>query len=102
MNEARLQEARRLLPDVVRLASRLARDDGLPRGLRVRLWLLLGYLALPIDLIPDFIPVIGYADDVLLVLWTLRSVLRVAGEDAVQRHWPGTPAGLASVMRLTR
>ena len=70
--------------------------------MRVRLWLLLGYLALPVDLVPDVIPVIGYADDAVLVVWTLRSVLRRAGADALERHWPGTPDGLAAVRRLVR
>jgi uncharacterized membrane protein YkvA (DUF1232 family) len=95
-----LREALRLLPDVVRLLARLARDGSLPRGVRVRLWLLLGYLALPIDLVPDVIPVIGYADDAVLVVWTLRAVLRRAGADALDRHWPGTPDGLAAVRRM--
>lgn len=96
-----LREAVRLLPDVLRLVSRLARDATLPRGSRVRLWLLMAYLAMPVDLVPDFIPVIGYADDAVLVVWTLRSVVRLAGADPVQRHWPGTPQGLQSVTRLT-
>jgi uncharacterized membrane protein YkvA (DUF1232 family) len=67
---------------------------------RVRLWLLLGYLALPVDLVPDFIPVIGYADDAVIVALALRSVTRHAGADALERHWPGTPEGLAAVRRL--
>ncbi len=58
-----LREALRLLPDVLRLVRRLATDPTLPRGVRIRLGLLLAYLACPIDLIPDFIPVLGYADD---------------------------------------
>jgi uncharacterized membrane protein YkvA (DUF1232 family) len=64
------------------------------------LGLLLGYLLLPIDLVPDFIPVAGYADDVLLVVWVLRSVVRAAGPEALDRHWPGTPHGLEVVRRL--
>ena len=56
-----LTEAVRLLPDLLRLIPRLARDPSLPRGVRVRLWLLLAYLAMPIDLVPDFIPVLGHA-----------------------------------------
>ena len=96
-----LREAVRLLPDVLRLVGRLARDGTLPRGLRVRLWLLLAYLALPIDLVPDVLPVIGCADDAVLVVWTLRAAARRAGADAVERHWPGTPAGLQSLRRLT-
>jgi uncharacterized membrane protein YkvA (DUF1232 family) len=97
-----LREALRLLPDVVRLLTRLARDGSLPRGVRVRLWLLLGYLALPVDLVPDVIPVIGYADDAVLIVWTLRTVLRRAGADALERHWPGTPDGLEAVRRMVR
>jgi uncharacterized membrane protein YkvA (DUF1232 family) len=58
-----LQQALRLLPDLLRLLRRLAGDRSLPRGVRVRLWLLLAYLAVPIDVIPDVIPVLGYADD---------------------------------------
>ena len=93
-------EAARVLPDLVRLLSRLARDATLPRGIRVRLWLLLGYLLSPIDLIPDFIPVVGYADDVMLVVLTLRSVVRRAGREPLRRHWPGSDDGLAVVYRL--
>jgi uncharacterized membrane protein YkvA (DUF1232 family) len=99
-DRGRIRESLRLLPDVVRLLSRLARDETLPLGVRVRLWALLAYLALPIDLVPDFIPVVGYADDAILVAATLRSVARVAGAPALTRHWPGTPQGLAAVRRL--
>jgi uncharacterized membrane protein YkvA (DUF1232 family) len=99
-DELTARTALRLLPDVVRLVRRLAADGSLPRGVRVRLWLLLGYLLVPIDLVPDFIPVLGYADDVFVVAWTLRSVTRCAGADALARHWPGEPGGLALVSRL--
>ncbi|MGQ1798248.1 YkvA family protein [Kocuria oceani] len=95
-----LRDALRLLPDVLRLVKRLAGDPALPRGARVRLLLLLAYLALPIDLVPDFIPVLGYTDDAVVVLLVLRSVVRSAGPQAVERHWPGTPDGLAAVRRL--
>ncbi|MEU4740087.1 DUF1232 domain-containing protein [Actinosynnema sp. NPDC023658] len=95
-----LSLAVRLLPDVLRLVTRLARDPGVPRSVRVRLWLLLGYLALPFDLVPDFIPVLGYADDVIAVAWVLRSAVRAAGPDVLASHWPGTPEGLAVVRRL--
>lgn len=96
-----LNEAIRLLPDLLRLLRRLAADSDLPRGVRVRLGLLMAYLALPIDLIPDFIPVIGYADDAIIVAAVLRSVVRHAGLDAVRRHWPGTDDGFAALARLT-
>jgi uncharacterized membrane protein YkvA (DUF1232 family) len=99
---SQLGEAMRLLPDTLRLLRRLAADRTLPRGVRTRLWLLLAYLALPIDLIPDLVPVVGYADDAIIVVVVLRSVIRRAGPDAVRRHWPGTEDGLASLWSVAR
>jgi uncharacterized membrane protein YkvA (DUF1232 family) len=93
-------EALRAVPDVIRLTHRLARDQSLPRRLRIWLWLLLAYLASPIDLVPDLIPVIGYADDAVIVMLVLRAVVRQAGPDAIRRHWPGTADGLTAVQRL--
>ena len=78
----------------------LATDPDVPRGVRVRMGLLVGYLLMPIDLVPDFVPVVGYADDAIVVVWALRSVVRAAGPDALDRHWSGTPAGLRAVKRL--
>ena len=97
-----LREALRLLPDVLRLIRRLAADKTLPRGVRIRLALLLAYLAIPIDPIPDFVPVLGYADDAIIATAVLRSVVRRAGLEAVRAHWPGTDDGFAAVARLTR
>jgi uncharacterized membrane protein YkvA (DUF1232 family) len=76
-------------------------DRILPRGVRVRLALLPAYLAVPTDLIPDFIPVLGYADDAIIVTAVLRSVVRRAGLDAVRAHWPGTDDGFTALTRLT-
>ncbi len=101
-DKTRLRDALRLIPDVVRLLRRLAADSTLPRGVRVRLWLLLIYLVSPIDLIPDFIPVLGYADDAIIVAIAIRSISRRAGPQALQRHWPGTPEGLNTLLRLAR
>jgi uncharacterized membrane protein YkvA (DUF1232 family) len=94
-----MREGVRLLPDTLRLLKRLATDGTLPRGVRVRLWLLFAYLAVPFDLVPDFIPVLGYADDAILVVLVLRSVVRRAGPEAIRRHWPGTADGLAALAR---
>jgi uncharacterized membrane protein YkvA (DUF1232 family) len=94
-------ETRRFVPDLVRLVRRLGADPSLPRGVRRRLWLLLGYLAFPLDLVPDVVPVLGYADDVIVVALVLRSVVRRAGRAAVDRHWEGTAEGLALVHRLS-
>ena len=98
-DELTAREALRLLPDLVRLVGRLARDGSLPLGVRIRLWLLIGYLALPIDLVPDVIPVVGYADDLLVVVLTLRSVVRPSGgagssTRALARHGAGLRGGL--------
>jgi uncharacterized membrane protein YkvA (DUF1232 family) len=101
-DELRVQDAMRLLPDLLRLLKGLVSDPTLPRGVRVRLTLLLGYLALPFDLIPDFIPILGYADDAIVVALVLRSATRRAGPEALARHWPGSPEGLAAVRRLCR
>lgn len=97
-----VREALRLLPDLIRLIKRLAADPDTPRGVRIRLALLLVYLALPIDLIPDFVPVLGYADDAIIVALVLRSATRSAGPDALAKHWPGSPEGLAALKRLCR
>jgi uncharacterized membrane protein YkvA (DUF1232 family) len=96
-----LTEAMRLLPDLLRLLRRLAADRSMPRGVRVRLVLLMAYLAVPIDLIPDFIPVLGYADDAIIVTLVLRSTVRRAGLEAVRANWPGTDDGFAALCRLT-
>jgi uncharacterized membrane protein YkvA (DUF1232 family) len=96
-----LREALRPLPDVLRLIRRLAADKTLSRGVRIRVGLLLAYLAIPIDLIPDSVPVLGYADDAIIVTAVLRSVVRRAGLEAVRAHWPGTDDGFIAVARLT-
>ena len=95
-----MKDALRLLPDLLRLLRRLLADKTLGAGVRIRLALLLAYLLSPIDIVPDFVPVIGYADDVIIVALVLRSVITRAGGDAVRRHWPGTPDGLQLILRL--
>lgn len=81
--------AMRLIPDVVRLVTRLARDATVPRRTRWPLLALLGYLLLPFDLVPDFIPVLGIADRAIIVALGLRFTIRTAGIDAIRDHWRG-------------
>ena len=88
--------------DAIRLVSRLSRDPTLSRTIRLRLLLLLSYLAFPIDLVPDFVPVLGYADDAIVIGLVLRSVIRRAGPDIVRQHRPGTEAGLNTLAGLCR
>ena len=95
-----LKDALRIFPDTVRLLRCIGADRTVPRAVRLRLYLLFVYLASPIDLIPDFLPVIGYADDAVIVAAVLRSVVRRAGTDTIRRHWPGTEEGLATLSRI--
>ena len=101
-DQTSLRDALRLLPDTLRLLRRLVGDHTIPRRTRWLVWALLGYLALPIDLIPDFLPVIGYADDAIVSSLVLRHVIARSGPEKLQEHWAGTPEGLAALQRLLR
>ena len=89
----------RFVPDCAVLAGRLLRDPRVARRHKVMLALLVAYLASPIDLVPDFLPVVGVLDDAILVVLTLRWILRTAGPDRVYRHWRGSQRGLELVLR---
>jgi uncharacterized membrane protein YkvA (DUF1232 family) len=95
-----LRSSLRFIPDLIRLLRRIAADQQLPWGVRLRLWLLLSYLAIPFDLIPDFIPLLGYADDVIIVSLVLRSVVRRTDPAVLETYWTGSPDGLAVIRRL--
>ena len=76
------------------------RDPRTPWYARIFTAFIVAYAFSPIDLIPDFIPVLGYADDVIISVLVLRWVSRTAGPDALAAHWPGTPDGLSALRRL--
>jgi uncharacterized membrane protein YkvA (DUF1232 family) len=97
-----LRDATRLLPDTLRLVRRLTADRAIPRRARLLVGLLLVYLASPLDLVPDFVPAIGYADDAIITAFVLRHVVRKAGPDKLQEHWPGSIDGLMTLTRLLR
>ena len=90
----------RLVPDCLVLARGLLGDREVPRRCKLALAGLVVYLASPIDLVPDFLPVIGVLDDAIVVVLTLRWIMRVAGPERVRRHWRGTPRGLELVLRV--
>jgi uncharacterized membrane protein YkvA (DUF1232 family) len=90
----------RLVPDCVVLLRRLCADPRVVWWRKALLAAVIAYLALPIDLVPDFIPVAGQLDDVILVALVLRSVLRGAGEPLLREHWPGPQASLDLIRRL--
>ncbi|BDI29612.1 hypothetical protein CCAX7_16630 [Capsulimonas corticalis] len=86
---AQIKEAARFLPNLIKLAARLLRDPRVPRSRKAGLALLAGYLASPIDLIPDFIPVLGVADDLILAALTLTWVVKAVPAEIVREHWDG-------------
>jgi uncharacterized membrane protein YkvA (DUF1232 family) len=82
------------------LCRRLLADPRVPRRARYALALVVAYLALPFDLVPDMIPVAGQLDDALVLALGLRLVLRAAGAEVVSEHWPGPPDSLRVLLRL--
>lgn len=87
------------VPDCAVLFTRLVRDPRLSRRKKILLAALAAYLALPFDLVPDFIPVAGQLDDAILVALALRILLR-GDRELVVEHWPGPPQSLQLVLRL--
>lgn len=90
----------RLVPDCLVLARGLLGDREVPGRCKLALAGLVIYLASPIDLVPDFLPVIGVLDDAILVALTLRWIVRVAGPERIGRHWRGSARGLELVLRV--
>ena len=88
------------IPDCVVLVKRLLGDPRVPRRRKLLLGLLLAYLAMPLDLVPDFVPVAGQLDDAILAALVLRAVLRSGGEELLREHWSGPPRSFELVRRL--
>jgi uncharacterized membrane protein YkvA (DUF1232 family) len=88
-----------LVPDCAVLFARLLRDERVPRRQKLLLGAVVPYLALPFDVIPDFIPVLGQLDDALVVAFALRRVVR-RNPAIVRELWPGRPDGLRLVLQL--
>jgi uncharacterized membrane protein YkvA (DUF1232 family) len=96
-------EARALagfIPDCIVLFRRLLADGRVPRRRKLLLVGVIAYLAIPFDLVPDFIPIAGQLDDAIIVALVLRAVLRGGGEELLTEHWPGPEPSLRLVLRL--
>ncbi len=99
----RREDARALagfIPECAVLVSRLLRDPRVPRRSKLLLLALLGYLSSPVDLVPDFIPVVGQLDDLIITAIVLRSVVRGSDENILREHWPGPTRTLDLILRL--
>jgi len=90
------------LPDLVRLIARLVGDPTLPRAAKIALAAAMVYLASPIDLIPDFIPVVGYLDDLLLASLVIDGLLNWVDRRLILKYWPGSPESLDRLARAAR
>lgn len=96
------RELATFLPNLIALFAALARDPRVPRRAKIALVLGGAYFAIPIDLVPDFIPVAGVADDAIVAALVLRYVVGAAGRDLVIEHWRGERATIERVLRLAR
>lgn len=96
-----MKEAVLALPNLVKLVYRLVRDPRVPRKSKMILGGILGYIAVPIDVIPDFVPVIGQSDDVLLLAYGIRHIIEVSGPEIVLEHWDGSQDVLELVGSIT-
>jgi uncharacterized membrane protein YkvA (DUF1232 family) len=91
-----------LIPDLTRLFAGLMRDPRVPLRAKLVLGASAVYLAMPIDLIPDFVPIAGSLDDAIVAAFALRFVVRATSGEIVAEHWPGDPATLHWILRLVR
>ena len=97
-----MKQLLRALPDLVRMLARLVRDPRLPRPAKLALLAAAVYLASPFDLIPDFIPIVGYLDDALVAAIVLDGILNYVDRRLLLKYWPGSAAGLEKLARAAR
>jgi uncharacterized membrane protein YkvA (DUF1232 family) len=88
------------IPDCIVLFRRLLADGRIPRSRKALIFGSIAYLAMPFDLVPDFIPVAGQLDDAILVALVLRIVVRAGGPKPVSEHWPGPASSRDAILRL--
>jgi uncharacterized membrane protein YkvA (DUF1232 family) len=96
-----MKEAALALPNLVKLVYRLMKDARIPRKSKMILGAILGYMVVPLDIVPDFLPVVGQADDALLLAYGIRHIIDVAGADIVLEHWDGSQDVLELVGQIT-
>jgi uncharacterized membrane protein YkvA (DUF1232 family) len=87
-----------MMPNIIKLIGRLLKDPRVPRRAKITLGLAAAYVMSPIDLVPEVIPVLGWADDVIIVMFAIDSLIERAGRSVVEEHWDG-PGDLLSLVR---
>lgn len=97
-----LRELLAVVPHLLGLVWGLSRDPRVPGSSKAALGALIAYLACPVDLIPDFIPVLGHLDDVIVVAVAFDAVINQIDRQIVLSHWKGNPATLEAVGRISR
>ena len=98
--KAAARAAVRLLPDLLHLFKGLLGDPRVPRGSKLMLVLAAGWIASPIDLVPEFIPILGPLDDAVIAALVLRHLLKTAGREVLEDHWAGSPETLDRLLSL--
>ena len=93
-----IADAALLAPNLVRLVGRLLRDPRVPRRAKISLGAAAAYVMSPVDVIPEVIPVVGWADDVILIMFAVDSLIDRAGPELIDEHWDG-PGDLLGLIR---
>ena len=96
------REIATLIPNLLRLFRGLVRDPRVPRRSKLLLVVGVAWVISPIDLLPEFIPVLGPLDDAVVAALILRRVAKAAGPDVLVDHWKGDPATLERIVRVLR
>ncbi|MBI2155245.1 MAG: DUF1232 domain-containing protein [Candidatus Rokubacteria bacterium] len=97
-----MKELLLLLPNLAVLLGRLLADPSVPGTAKVALGAMAAYLVSPVDLIPDFIPFVGYLDDLILVAIIVDGLLNHLDRDLLRKHWPGDPVTLEKSAAVAR
>jgi uncharacterized membrane protein YkvA (DUF1232 family) len=94
------REIATLIPNLLRLFKALVQDPRVPRRSKTLLLFGAAWIASPIDLIPEFIPLLGPLDDAVVAALILRHLLRTAGPDVIAEHWRGEHSTLDRLLRV--
>lgn len=94
------RELATLIPNLLVLFKALVRDPRVPTSSKLWLWFAVLWLVSPIDLIPEFVPVVGPLDDAIVAALVLRHVLRRTDRDVLHDHWRGDPSTLDAIIRI--